>query len=143
MNFRLLNQAMLGLVAFLLVLNSRTVISAQERGVLLRFGEVTQVGLEPGVVWHWPVVDEMQLVDVRPRYSDLDRGDYVDARGDTMRVDAWVVWRIRDVPRYFLRAGADSERVTTLIQPVLREGLRRAFATAPWPEHRAGLPADQ
>lgn len=141
MNFRLLNQAMLGLVAFLLVLNSRTVVSAQERGVLLRLGDVTQVGIEPGVVWHLPVVDEIQLVDVRPRHADLDRGDYVDARGDTMRVDAWVTWRIRDLPRYYLRAGADPERVMTLIQPVLREGLQRAFVAAPWPELRAGLPA--
>lgn len=141
MNLRLLNLATLGLLVFLLVLNSRTVIPAHERGVRLRFGEVTHIGIAPGAVWRLPLVEEVQHIDMRARLADLDREDYADSRGDAMRVEGWVVWRIRDLPRYYLRTGADPARVTALLQPVLREGLQRAFAAAPWPELRGGLAA--
>lgn len=140
MNLRLLNLLTLGLLALVLLLNSRTVVPAHERGVVLRFGEVTRIGLEPGVYWRLPLAETVQRIDMRTRLSDLDREDYADVRGDAMRVDAWATWRIRDLPRFYLRTGADDARAAELLQPLLREGLRRAFATASWPEQRAGLP---
>lgn len=142
MNLRLLNYITLGLLALVLVLSSRSVVPAHERGVMLRFGDVTRIGLEPGVYWRLPVAETLRRIDMRTRFSDLDQEEYVDARGDAMRVDAWVTWRIRDLPRFYLRTGADNARAAELLQPVLREGLRRAFAAALWPEQRAGLPAE-
>lgn len=142
MNLRLLNLLTLALLVLVLALNSRTVIPAHERGVVLRFGDITHIGMPPGVYWRLPVVEQVQRVDMRTHFSDLDRDDYRDARGDAMRVDAWVTWRIRDLPRFYLRTGADNARTAELLQPLLREGLQRAIAAAPWPELRAGLPAE-
>lgn len=142
MSLRLLNLAALVLLLGLLALNSRSVIATHERGVLLRFGEVVAMGVGPGVVWRLPLLETVERVDLRTRFSDLDRQEFSDARGDAMRVDAWVVWRVRELPRYYIRAGADPVRVAALLQPALQEGLQRAFAAAPWPVQRTGLPPE-
>lgn len=141
MNMRLLNVLALALLGMLLVLNSRTVVSSPDRGVMLRFGEITQIGLAPGVYWRLPLVDTVLRVDMRTRFSDLEREDHADAQGDLRAVEAWAVWRIRDLPRYYLRTGADPARATELLQPVLREGLQRALAATTWAEQPAGPPA--
>lgn len=140
MSARLLPLVAAALLLGLLALDSRVVIAEHERGVRLRFGEVVAIGLAPGVAWRLPLLETVERVDMRTRFSDVDRHDYADARGDAMRVDAWVVWRIRELPRFYLRAGADPARAAALLQPALQEGLRREFAAAPWPAQRTGLP---
>lgn len=141
MNLRLLNIVAALVLTLLLLLNARTVVQAHEQGVRLRFGEVTQVGLPPGAYLRWPVGERIETVDMRARFSDLESEPVQDARGDTLRVDAWAVWRIRDLPRYYAATGADPARAAELLRPVLREGLRRAYAADQWPAQRTGLPA--
>lgn len=141
MNMRWLNLLAFVLLGVLLLLNSRTVVPAPDRGVMLRFGEITRIGLAPGVYWRLPLIDTLQRVDMRARFSDLEREDYADAQGDHRGVEAWVVWRIRDLPRYYLRTGADPVRAAELLRPVLHEGLQRGFAATTWAEQPGGLPA--
>lgn len=141
MNLRLLNIVAALVLTLLLMLNARSVVQAHEQGVRLRFGEVTQIGLPPGSYLRWPIGERIETVDMRTRFSDLESEPVQDARGDTMRVDAWAVWRIRDLPRYHAATGADPARAAELLRPVLREGLRRAHAGGAWPELRTGLPA--
>lgn len=141
MNMRWLNALAGVLLLLLLALNSRSVVSAHEVGVRLHQGEAIEVGLPPGVYWRWPLLETIQTVDVRTRVSLLPGEEMIDLLDDTMAVDAWVVWDIRDLKRYYLTTGADRERATALMRPVLVEALQHAFAGAAWPEQRLGLAA--
>lgn len=143
MNLRLLNAVAALVLALLLMLNARSVIHAHEQGVRLRFGEVIQIGLPPGAYLRWPVGERIEPVDMRIRFSDLESEPLADARGDTMRVDAWAVWRIRDLRRYYGATGADPARAAELLRPILREGLRGVAARGQWPQLRTGLPAGE
>lgn len=139
MNMRWLNALAGVLLVLLLALNSRSVVSAHEAGVRLRLGEAVEVGLPPGAYWRWPLVDVIRTVDMRTRFSVLQGEEMIDLLDESMAVDAWVVWKIRDLPRYYLATGADRERATALMRPVLTEALQRQVAGASWPEQRPGL----
>ncbi|MCD6061027.1 MAG: protease modulator HflC, partial [Moraxellaceae bacterium] len=118
-----------------------TVIPENNRGVLQRLGEVTRIGLPPGLYLRVPLLDRIQRIDMRTRISDIGRAEYLDAGNNGMRVDAWVVWRIRDLPRYYLGAGADAERAAALMMPSVQEALRRALAGMSRAEGARGLSA--
>lgn len=124
-----------------LLLNGIVVIPEDGRGVRQRLGEVTRIGLPPGLYFPVPLLDRIQIVDLRTRVSDIGRAGYVDAGNNAMRVDAWMVWRIRDLPRYYLGTGADAERAAELLAAPVQEALRRALAGMDWAKARRGLPA--
>lgn len=139
MNLRWLNALALALLVLLLALNSRGVVSAHEAGIRLRQGEAVAIGLPPGAYWRWPLLETLQTVDMRTRFTDLHGEEMIDLLDETMAVDAWVVWNIRDLPRYYRATGADRDRAAALMRPVLSEGLALAYAGASWPEQRPGL----
>lgn len=141
MSPRFLNLFALAVLAGLLLLNSFVVVSEGERGILHRFGEAIRIGLPPGRYFHIPLVDRLQRVDMRLHRSDVGPGDYRDAAGRPMRVEAWVLWRVRDVPNYLRGTRADPGRAAVMLLPAVQEGLRRAFAEGRWVSHRQGLPA--
>lgn len=141
MSPRFLNLFALAVLAGLLLLNSFVVVPEGERGILHRFGETIRIGLPPGRYFRFPLIDRLQRVDVRLRRSDVGPGDYRDAAGRPMRVEAWVVWRVSDVPSYLRGTGADPGRAAVMLVPAVQEGLRRAFAEGRWVAHRQGLPA--
>lgn len=140
MSLRLLNLLALLVLAALLALNGVAVVPEGQRGVLLHLGEPRRIGLAPGLYWRLPLLEELQLVDVRTQVSDLPPAEYRDAQHNAMLVDAWVLWRVRDLPRYYLRTGGESAAAVELLQPVVQESMQRALASAAWPENRAGLP---
>lgn len=142
MTLRFLNLLALAVLSGLLLLNSVAVVPAGTAGVQLRLGQPRRIGLPPGIYFRAPVLDAMQTVDMRARLSDVGREEFLDAGGNGMLVDAWVSWRLRDLPRYFLNTGADTDRATGLLLPPVREGLRRAFAASGWADNRHGLPPE-
>ena len=45
------------------------IVDEAERGVVLRFGEVLNATVQPGLAWNPPIVDEVSLVNVSELYK--------------------------------------------------------------------------
>lgn len=122
------SRSMLALYATLIVLffaNSLFfTVQATERAVLLRFGEVVEADLPPGLHFKIPLVHEVRRFDARLQVSDAERTEFLTKESKFLIIDAYVMWRISDVQRYFTATGGMLTEAESRLMPLVRDGLK-------------------
>ncbi len=99
-------------------------IKETERGVLLQFGEVIRADLKPGLHFKAPLMHEVRKFDARTQVSDSERTEYLTKESKFLIVDAYVMWRVSDVQRYFTNTGGDRGKAEMLLMPRVKDGLK-------------------
>lgn len=120
------NVSALTVVLFILfVVNSAFfTVSATERAVMLRFGEVVEADLEPGLHFKIPFVHEVRRFDARLQVSDAERTEFLTKESKFLIIDAYVMWRVDDVKRFFTATGGDIKQAESRLLPLVRDGLK-------------------
>lgn len=119
----------LALVA-IMVSSALFTVKESERGVLLKFGEVVDEDLQPGLHFKMPLVHEPRLFDGRIRVLEMRQEEYLTQEKKRLIVDSFVMWRIKDVKQFFIATGGGLEsRVQLLLAPRVNEGLRNQFGS--------------
>lgn len=117
------------LLALVLLSQFFVVVPAGERGVLLRFGAVKDRTLGEGLHSVLPVRDSVKRLSVRvqslPLHSEAASRDLQD-----VAFDVAVSWHILpdEVPKVYRRLGREEAIITTVIEPVLEDGLKAVVA---------------
>jgi len=115
-----------GLVV-LLVSTCVFTVGQHQRGLLLRFGQIVEDDLTPGLKFKLPW-EEQRLFDGRILSRDLRPEEYLTIEKKRLIVDSFVMWRIADVEKYFTSTGGGMEaQAESLISPRINEGLRNKF----------------
>lgn len=114
-----------GAVLALLLLNGTVyTIKQTERGVLLRFGEVVEANLQPGLHFKLPLVHEVRRFDGRTQVADAEGTEYLTRENKFLIVDAYVMWRIDDVRKFYTATGGDPRKAELLLLTRVRDGLK-------------------
>ena len=115
--------------AILLFLVSATVYIVPEthRGVLLRFGELVETDIQPGLHFKLPWVDNARHFDVRVLTLNIDQQRYLTIEKKPLDVDSYVTWRIRDVDQFYRATGGEEFRAENLLTSRIDNGLRDEF----------------
>ena len=103
-------------------------IKETERGVLLQFGEVIDPDLKPGLHVKLPLMHEVRKFDARTQVSDSERTEYLTKESKFLIVDAYVMWRVDDVQRYFTNTGGDPSKAELLLMPRVKDGLKNKIS---------------
>ena len=119
----------LSLIAVIIISQSLFVVSEIERAVKLRFGEIVQFDLEPGLHFKWPIVNSIRYFDSRILTLDAQPQRYLTSEKKALMVDSFIKWRIKDVAKYFTTTGGDEERAKRLLSQRVDTGLRNEFGT--------------
>ena len=93
----------------------------------LRFGEIVQFDLEPGLHFKWPIVNSVRYFDSRILTLDAQPQRYLTSEKKALMVDSFIKWRIKDVAKYFTTTGGDEERAKRLLSQRVDTGLRNEF----------------
>lgn len=114
------------LVAALLFIANSTIYTVHEteRAVLLRFGEVVNADLKPGIHAKVPFVNEVRRFEARTHVSDSDRTEFLTKESKFLVIDAYVMWRVNDVQRYFTATGGETREAEARLLPLVRDGLK-------------------
>lgn len=99
-------------------------VQATERAVLLRFGEVVESDLKPGLHFKIPLVNEVRRFDGRLQVSDSERTEFLTKESKFLIIDAYVMWRVNDVQRYFTATGGQALEAEARLMPLVRDGLK-------------------
>lgn len=119
-------------LALLLVIGisqSLFVISETERAVKLRFGEIVEFDVSPGLHFKLPIVNAVRKFDARILTLDAAPQSYLTSEKKALSVDSFVKWRVSDVAKYFTTTGGDEERLRRLLIQRVDAGLRNEFGT--------------
>ena len=116
--------ALLAFVAF----NALYVIKETERGVLLRFGEVANPDLQPGLHVKIPFVNNVRKFDGRILTVDSQPERFFTQEQKALIVDSYAKYRIADTARFYTATSGDDARAAGLLAQRINDGLRNQVA---------------
>ena len=124
-------RSMLVLVLLFLVFmvgsKSVYIISQTERGVLLRFGEIVNDDITPGLHFKVPFVNVVRKFDGRLLTLDARPQSFLTLEKKRLVVDAFIKWRIQDVGKYYTATSGDEFRAGDVLLTRVENELRNQF----------------
>lgn len=107
--------------------NSLYVVDETQRAVKLRFGEVVEENIQPGLHFKVPITQTIRKFDTRLLTLDTDTSRYLTLEQKAVIVDSYVKWQVVNPTRYYEATSGDELMATRLIQPRVDESLRNEF----------------
>ena len=97
-------------IAAVAVLSSIFVVDEREKVLVLRFGQIKQVRVEPGIGFKVPMLDEIVRFEDRILSLETEVIEVTPADDRRLEIDAFVLYRIADIVQYRQAIGAGGER---------------------------------
>jgi len=116
------------LLAVFVASQSLYVIKETERGVLLRFGEVVNPNISPGLHVKWPLANTVRKVDGRVLTVDSSAERFFTQEQKALIVDSYAKFRVDDSSKFYRATGFDEGRVRSLLAQRINDGLRNQVA---------------
>ena len=131
---------LVGLVFLVLVIggNSLFVIKQTERAVMLRFGEIVQDDIQPGLHVKIPWVNTVRKFDGRILTEDSPQQRFLTLEQKFLEVDSFAKWRIKDVRQFYVSTGGDVAIAGSRLAERINDGLRDQIAARSLQEVVAG-----
>ncbi len=117
------------LVFFLFVAGSDAVfvVRETERAILLRFGEIVDADLAPGLHFKMPWVNTVRKFDGRVLTVTAEAQRYLTLEQKALVVDSFAKWRIVDVEAFYTSSTGEESRTSNLLAQRINDGLRNKF----------------
>ena len=115
-------------LAFVILSNSVFVISETQRGVLLKFGEVVNSDLEPGLHFKIPFVDSVRKFDGRILTVDSTPERFFTQEQKQLIVDSYAKFRVVDTAKYYTATSGEEFRAAALLSQRINDDLRNQVA---------------
>jgi membrane protease subunit HflC len=104
------------------------VVDERQRAIKLRFGEVVEADIMPGVHFKVPWVHQVKKFDARLLTLDSKPERFLTVGKKFVEVDSFIKWRIANVLTYYQSTAGDRFRAANLLANVVNKGLRDQFA---------------
>ena len=108
--------------------NSLYVVRQTERGVLLRFGEVVNPDLKPGLHIKMPFVNSVRKFDGRVVTLDAQPERFFTQEQKALIIDSYAKYRIADTATFYTATSGDETRAGQLLAQRINDGLRNQVA---------------
>ncbi|ADZ91777.1 protease modulator HflC [Marinomonas mediterranea] len=118
------------LVALLAVLiGSQTlyVVKETERAVVLKFGEIVEADVQPGLHFKIPVMNDIKKFDARILTMDSRPQRYLTLEKKAVIVDSYVKWKIANVSKFYQATSGDEFVANRVLSSRVDTGLRNQF----------------
>lgn len=125
----LLKLAIVFLVILIGVSNTIYVVSEVERGVKLRFGQMIEADIDPGMHVKIPFVDDVRRFDARILTVDAEPASFFTIEKKRLIVDSYAKWKIANVETYYKATGGVERVAENRLAKRVNDGLRNQFGT--------------
>ena len=104
--------------------NSLFVVKETERAVMLRFGEVVNSDIAPGLHVKIPWVNTVRKFDARIQTEDAPSERFLTLEQKALEVDSYAKWRILDVGQFYVSTRGNAGTAGSLLAERINDGLR-------------------
>ncbi|WP_027351193.1 protease modulator HflC [Halotalea alkalilenta] len=105
------------------------VVDETQRAIKLRFGEVVEADIAPGLHLKWPLINTVRTFDARVQTVESSESRFLTAGRNALIVDSYVKWQVTDPNLFYESTRGDMARAESLIAPRVDESLRNAFGS--------------
>ena len=115
-----------GFLFILLVIvgNTLFVVKETERAVMLRFGQLVNADIEPGLHFKIPWVNTVRKFDARIQTEDATPERFLTLEQKALEVDSYAKWRIVDVDQFYVSTRGNVSTAGNLLAQRINDGLR-------------------
>ncbi|MGY1425408.1 protease modulator HflC [Lysobacter sp. A289] len=114
----------IGVAALLLFMGSTYVVREGQIAMVLNLGRVDRTGLEPGLHFKWPLVENAMVFDRRLMVLDAEPERYLTSERKDVSVDFFTVGMIEDVRAFYRATGGDESLAIDRLAPIIKDSLR-------------------
>lgn len=107
--------------------SSAYVVKETERAVKLKFGEVVDADVMPGLHFKIPVVHKIRKFDSRLQTLNASPERYLTIEKKSLIVDSYAKWRVKDVQKFYTATNGEELRANALLSQRINAGLRNEF----------------
>ena len=125
----LLKVAVFFLVVLVGVSNTLYVISEFERGITLRFGQLIEADIQPGLHVKIPFLDDVRRFDARILTVDAQPASFFTVEKKRLIVDSYAKWKIANVETYYKATNGVERTAENRLAKRINDGLRNQFGT--------------
>jgi membrane protease subunit HflC len=126
-------RATIGLLAIAVILllasSSVYVVKETQKAVKLRFGEIVEEDVPPGIHLKIPLVHKIRKFDARILTLDAETESFFTSERKRLMVDSYAKWRIDDVGLYYRSTGGEMAVAQNRLAARINNGLRNQFGT--------------
>lgn len=115
-------------LALFVLSNSMYVIKETERGVMLRFGEVVNPDIKPGLHFKIPFVNSVRSFDGRVLTVDSQPERFLTQEKKALIVDSYAKFRVADTAKFYTATNGEEQRAMGLLSQRINAGLRNEVA---------------
>jgi membrane protease subunit HflC len=115
---------LLAVVALFIANNSLYIMKETERGVLLRFGEVVNPDIAPGLHFKVPFVNNVRKFDGRILTVDAQPERFLTQEKKAVIVDSYAKFRVSDTTKFYTATNGEESRAMGLLAQRINNGLR-------------------
>ena len=119
---------LLAVLVLFVATNSLYVIKETERGVLLKFGEVVNPDLKPGLHAKWPFVNSVRKFDGRILTVDSQPERFFTQEKKALIVDSYAKFKVADTAKFYTSTNGEESRAMGLLAQRINNGLRNQVA---------------
>ena len=131
-------------VIILVAIGCLYIVEERQSAIKLQFGEVVQTGIEPGLHFKFPFIEEVKKFDNRLITLDSQAERFITSEQKSLEVDSYVQWRITDTSLFYTaNSGGDFDRANDVLGSRVNSALRDAFGDKSLREVVTGLKNDQ
>jgi membrane protease subunit HflC len=122
--------AIVAVVALVVLFSSKFIVKQGSESVVLRLGELvkgesgTVTEFKPGIHAKIPFVDSIKTYDMRNRVLTTDSSRVVTKEKKDVLINAYVVWRIDNISKFFTSTSGQVDRAELLLKQYLESSLR-------------------
>jgi modulator of FtsH protease HflC len=103
------------------------IVKETQRAVMLKFGELVQADITPGLHFKVPFVHKVRKFDARLLTSDATPRRYLTKEKKAVIVDSYAKWRIINVELFYTKTSGDLRVASRLLASRIDTGLRNQF----------------
>ncbi|MEH6589984.1 MAG: protease modulator HflC [Halioglobus sp.] len=115
---------LLAVVVLFIANNSLYIMKETERGVLLRFGEVVNTDISPGLHAKIPFVNNVRKFDGRILTVDAQPERFLTQEKKAVIVDSFAKFRVADTTKFYTATNGEESRAMGLLAQRINNGLR-------------------
>ena len=128
MSARVLSFLIAVAVIVLALSQSLVIVKETERAIKLKFGQIVDADMSPGLDWKVPFMETVKRFDARVLTLDTNPQRFLTSGKKYVIVDSYAKWRIKDVRAYYQASSGDRRRAEALLENLVNKGLRDEIA---------------
>mgnify|MGYP001068375408 FL=1 len=116
-------------ISVFLLSNTLFVVKETERAVMLRFGELVNADIQPGLHVKIPWVNNVRKFDARIQTEDATPQRFLTLEQKALDVDSYAKWRVIDVGQFYISTRGNVAAAGSLLAQRINDGLRDQIGT--------------